>query len=76
MINPHFYKVWNTNKPYIILNGGRGSFKSSVISLKLATMVKKQTQLNHQVNFILNREHASNLPATVYKQMKTADTQL
>lgn len=76
MINPHFYKVWNTNKPYIILNGGRGSFKSSVISLKLATMVKKQTQLNHQVNFILIRENASYLHDSVYKQMEWAFTQL
>lgn len=76
MINPHFYKMWNTNKPYIILNGGRGSFKSSVISLKLATMVKKQTQLNHQVNFILIRENASYLHDSVYKQMEWAFTQL
>lgn len=76
MINPHFYKVWSTNKPYIILNGGRGSFKSSVISLKLATMVKKQTQLNHQVNFILIRENASYLHDSVYKQMEWAFTQL
>ena len=76
MINPHFYKLWNTNKPYIILNGGRGSFKSSVISLKLATMVKKQTQLNHQVNFILIRENASYLHDSVYKQMEWAFTQL
>lgn len=76
MINPHFYNVWTTNKPYIILNGGRGSFKSSVISLKLATMVKKQTQLNHQVNFILIRENASYLHDSVYKQMEWAFTQL
>ena len=76
MINPHFYKVWNTDKPYIILNGGRGSFKSSVISLKLATMVKKQTQLNRQVNFILIRENASYLHDSVYKQMEWAFTQL
>ena len=76
MINPHFYKMWNTNKPYIILNGGRGSFKSSVISLKLATMVKKQTQLNHQVNFVLIRENASYLHDSVYKQMEWAFTQL
>lgn len=76
MINPHFYKVWNTDKPYIILNGGRSSFKSSVISLRLATMVKKQTQLNRQVNFILIRENASYLHDSVYKQMEWAFTQL
>ena len=76
MINPHFYPVWLSNKPYIILNGGRGSFKSSVVSLKLATMVKKQTQLNRQVNFILIRENASYLHDSVYKQMEWAFTQL
>ncbi len=32
-VNPHFYKMWVTKKPYIIAKGGRGSFKSSVISL-------------------------------------------
>ena len=76
MINPHFYRVWTSNKPYIILNGGRGSFKSSVISLKLATMVKKQSQLNHRVNFILVRENASYLHDSVYMQMEWAFNQL
>jgi len=34
-INPVFKPVWQTRKPYIILKGGRNSFKSSVIALKL-----------------------------------------
>lgn len=72
MINPHFYKVWNTDKPYIILNGGRGSFKSSVISLKLATMVKKLTQANHKANVICIRENASYLHDSVYMQIEWA----
>lgn len=72
MINPHFYKVWNTDKPYIILNGGRGSFKSSVVSLKLATMVKKLTQANHRANVICIRENASYLHDSVYMQIEWA----
>lgn len=72
MINPHFYPVWLSNKPYIILNGGRGSFKSSVVSLKLATMVKKLTQANHKANVICIRENASYLHDSVYMQIEWA----
>ena len=35
-INPHFYRLWHSQKDHIIAKGGRGSFKSSVISLRLA----------------------------------------
>lgn len=72
MINPHFYPVWLSDKPYIILNGGRGSFKSSVVSLKLATMVKKLTQANHKANVICIRENASYLHDSVYMQIEWA----
>lgn len=71
-VNPHFYKVWNTKKPYIVCNGGRGSFKSSVISLKLLTMMKKHIQENHQANVICIRENASNLRDSVYRQIEMA----
>lgn len=71
-VNPHFYKLWNTDKPYIIAKGGRGSFKSSVISLKLLTMMKKQIALNHQANVICVRENAAYLRDTVYNQVEQA----
>lgn len=72
MVNPHFYPLWRTNKPYIVAKGGRGSFKSSVISLKLVTMVKHWTQQEHQVNVICVRENASYLRDSVYSQIKWA----
>lgn len=72
MINPHFYRVWNTDKPYIVLNGGRGSFKSSVVSLKLVTMVKKWTQLNKKSNVVCIRENAAYLHDSVYNQIEWA----
>lgn len=71
-INPHFYKMWNTTKPYIVAKGGRGSFKSSVISLKLLTMMKKEIALNHQANVICVRENASHLRDSVYRQVEMA----
>ena len=52
LINPHFYKMWHTQCPYVLMKGGRGSFKSSVISLKLATEMKKHTQAKHKVNVV------------------------
>mgnify|MGYP005799500317 FL=1 len=76
MINPHFYPVWLSDKPYIVLNGGRGSFKSSVVSLKLVTMMKKLTQQNHKANIICIRENASYLHDSVYMQIEWALTNL
>ena len=69
IINPHFYKLWRTKKPYIIAKGGRGSFKSSTISLKLVTMMKKHIQQNHKVNVVIVRENTNNLRDSVYAQI-------
>lgn len=72
MINPHFYKLWNSDKPYIIAKGGRGSFKSSVISMRLVTKVKHWTQLGKRVSVICVRENASYLHDSVYNQIRWA----
>ena len=69
MINPHFYPLWRTDKPYIVAKGGRGSFKSSVISLKLVTTVKRWTQLNKKVNVVCILANKSDLHDTVYSQV-------
>lgn len=68
-INPHFYKLWTTDKPYIIANGGRGSFKSSVISLKLVTTMMHYIAQNKIVNIISIRENANYLRDSVYNQI-------
>lgn len=72
MVNPHFYKLWTTKKSYIIAKGGRGSFKSSVISLKLVTSVKKWTQLHKKVNVVCILANKSDLHDTVYSQIMWA----
>ncbi|ADA79893.1 putative tape measure protein [Lactobacillus phage phiPYB5] len=72
MINPHFYPMWNTDKPYVICKGGRGSFKSSVISMRLVTKVKHWTMLGHKVNVVCVRENASYLHDSVYSQIRWA----
>lgn len=72
LINPHFRTMWNTKKPYVIARGGRGSFKSSTISLKLVTMMKWQTQLGHKANVVCIRENTVNLRDSVYSQVRWA----
>lgn len=68
-VNPHFYPFWNSDKPYEVAKGGRGSFKSSVISLKLVTMMLKQTNLNRTVNIVCMRENQKYLRDSVYNQI-------
>lgn len=72
MVNPHFNRMWNTPKPYIICNGGRGSFKSSTVSLKIVTMMKKYTQQGKTVNAICIRENKAYLRDSVYNQVAWA----
>ena len=76
MVNPHFYPMWNTDKPYVVCKGGRGSFKSSVISLRLVTKVKHWTMLGRKVNVVCVRENASYLHDSVYSQISWALTML
>ncbi|CAH1853301.1 hypothetical protein LMG032447_00903 [Convivina praedatoris] len=69
MINPHFAKLWRTDKPEVIAKGGRGSFKSSVISLKLVLMMLKLAGKGNKVNVICVRENANNLRDSIYNQI-------
>lgn len=69
IVQPHFYPFWNSTAPYLILNGGRGSFKSSTISIKLLVDFKKHVQQNHKVNVVIVRENAVNLRDSVYGQI-------
>lgn len=68
-INPHFYGVWTTDKPYIVLKGGRGSFKSATISLKLVSTVERYIQQGKTVNVVCIRENQRYLRDSVYNQI-------
>ncbi|AUI74631.1 PBSX family phage terminase large subunit [Lactobacillus helveticus] len=61
--------MWTTDKPYVVCKGGRGSFKSSVISLKLVTMMMKYISQGKQVNIIAIRENQQYLRDSVYNQI-------
>lgn len=68
-INPHFNAMWWTQRPYVIAKGGRGSFKSSVISLRLVLNMLDEANLNHKANVVCVRENAVNLRDTVFNQV-------
>lgn len=61
--------MWRSKKPYNILKGGRGSFKSSTVSLKLCMAMKRQTMAGHRANIIVIRENAAYLRDSVYNQI-------
>ena len=60
-INPHFKSVWLSNKPYNILKGGRNSFKSSVIVLKLVYMMALAILQKQTVEIIIVRKVANTI---------------
>ena len=68
LINPSFYDLWLTEKPYVIAYGGRSSFKSSVVSLKLVT----DFLADPEGNVVVFRKVAKSLSMTVYEQIKWA----
>ena len=72
LIQPHFYKVWKSDKPYNILKGGRNSFKSSTVSLLLVMMMKRRALQHRKANIICIRENAAYLRDTVYSQIEWA----
>lgn len=72
LINPHFSKLWNTQCPYVLAIGGRGSFKSSTISLKLVMLMKKYIQQGYEVNIVCLRNQQNYLRDSVYAQISWA----
>lgn len=68
MINPHFYDLWLSEHSHVIAKGGRSSFKSSVIALKLV-----EIKLNEpDANIICLRKVANTLYKSVYSQIRWA----
>src|SRR5690625_28287 len=71
-INPAFKSVWTSNKPYNILRGGRNSFKSSVIALKLVYMLMPYIQNGEKANIVVIRKVATTLRDTVFEKIQWA----
>lgn len=71
-INPTFVPVWKSNKPYIILKGGRNSFKSSVIALLLVFKMIKAINQGQTVEVVIVRKVAKTISDSVYNKIKWA----
>lgn len=71
-VNPNFKSVWMSKKPYNVLRGGRNSFKSSVIAMKLIYMMMKYTARGQQANVVVLRKVANTIRDSVFEQIKWA----
>lgn len=71
-VNPHFKKVWTSNKPYNILKGGRNSFKSSVIALKLVFMMLLYITQGKKANVVVIRKVGNTIRDSVYNKIQWA----
>lgn len=71
-INPHFEDVWYSNKPYNILKGGRNSFKSSVIAIKLVFMMIQYIMIGKKANIVVLRKVGSTIRDSVYNKIHWA----
>lgn len=68
-VNENFKCVWKANNPYIVLKGGRNSFKSSVVALKLVYDVIKR---NDKVNVVIIRKVANTIRDSVFNKIQWA----
>lgn len=71
-INPNFRDVWKSDKPYNVLKGGRNSFKSSVIALKLVYMLIPYMQEGECANVVVIRKVANTIRDSVFQKMQWA----
>lgn len=71
-VNPHFKEVWVSKKPYNILKGGRNSFKSSVIALKLVYMMIGYILLGEKANVVVLRKVGSTIRDSVFNKIQWA----
>src|SRR5690625_7084742 len=71
-VNSHFKPVWTTRKPYNILKGGRNSFKSSVISLKLTYMMLQYISRNEKANIVVIRKVANTIRDSIFQKIQWA----
>lgn len=71
-VNPHFKSVWISKKPYNILRGGRNSFKSSVIALKLVFMLVGYIMTGRKANVVIIRKVANTIRDSVFLKIQWA----
>src|SRR5699024_370371 len=71
-VNPTFKEVWYSKVPYVVLKGGRNSFKSSVISLWLVVELIKYINKGEKANVIVIRKVANTIRDSVFLKIQWA----
>lgn len=71
-VNPHFKSVWLSKFPYNVLKGGRNSFKSSVIALKLVYMMLRYIKAGEKANIVVIRKVGNTIRDSVYLKIQWA----
>ncbi|MGM0238412.1 PBSX family phage terminase large subunit [Enterococcus sp. AZ103] len=71
-INPHFKAVWISKFRYNVLKGGRNSFKSSVIALKLVYMVLQYILKGEKANVVVIRKVGNTIRDSVFLKIQWA----
>lgn len=72
LIEPHYYKLLYDRHPYVILKGGRSSFKSSTVSIILALKVLQAISKGETANVVCLRKVATSLRDSVYQKIQWA----
>lgn len=68
-VNPHFKPIWVSRLPYNVLKGGRNSFKSSVIALKLVYMMLRYIKAKETANVVVIRKVANTIRDSVFNKI-------
>src|SRR5690625_726576 len=71
-VNPAFKPVWTSKVPYNVLRGGRNSFKSSVIALKLVYEMMKYIHKGEKSNVVVIRKVANTIRDSVFLKIQWA----
>ena len=72
IIAPHFWNIFNSKSSYMILEGGRGSTKTSLASLKIVYHCISE----ENCSAIILRKYQNTLRNSVFKEIKKASSRL
>ena len=72
IISPSFWNIFNSKSSYMILQGGRGSTKTSLASLKIVYHCISE----ENCSAIILRKYQNTLRNSVFKEIKKASSRL
>lgn len=72
IIEPHFYRLLYDQHSYVIMRGGRSSFKSSTVSVILTLKMLQGVSRSRKANIVCLRKTAATLRDSVYEKIQWA----